>query len=287
MARRSRKRRKNGVGKLVVTLLLVGLLAIGCGWLINRLIVQGYLFGSDLEPNGPNTGTLPPDNPPSEPGGQHEEPPLPAVTEAQLSMQSFRCYLPQVGALSNVSGAEGLVQQLSQQNYPAAYAQEGGFFKVFAGIYAERDAAQAVGTLLQQLGHDVFIKEIILPGGRYDVAGSMADYFAQAAQQVTALEGAFGQMLRPTAIDGEQAASLQRQVDAAHERLSTMGATGDAVRFHSQLLEACADLLGAANQLCSYLDSSNEMDLLQMQVSLMEFVLDYLTVQQTAGEILA
>lgn len=283
--RTGRRKKKKKSGRLIGTLILVGLLAIGCGWTINRLIVQGYLFRPAIERDDPNVSDLPPVDPPGQDEGEGTGDPTP-VTEARLKLQSFRFYLLQVGALSNEVSAENLVRRLAADGYPGAYIKEGKFYKVFAGIYSQKEAADAVSQMLKELKHEVFVKEAAIAGGDYTVNDSNAPYFAASADHLTAIDSAFGDLLAASSIDGAKASTLKEQVDGAHERLSALNPSEGLTPYHSALLDACAELLAAVNQLNTYLESNNELDLIQTNSSLLDFALDYQAVQSIIRDLL-
>lgn len=282
MRRRSRRRKKKS-GRLIGTFVLVGLLAIGCGWMINRLVVQGYLFRPAIVQDDPDVSDLPPvDAPVPE---KEDGDPAP-VTEAQLKMQSFRFHLVQVGALGSESAAEGLVQQLEREGYPGSYVKDGGYYKVFAGIYSQKEAALAITQLLKELKPDAWAKEVTLTGVDAQVTGASAPYVAAAKESLAAIDAAFAELLAAASVDSTKAIALRQQVDGAHERLSALSPSEQMTPYHSALLDACAELLAAVNQLNTYLESNDQSDLLQTNSSLMDFALDYQTVQSIIRDIL-
>lgn len=285
MQRRSRRRKKKRKsGRLIGTFLLVGLLAIGCGWMINRLIVQGYLFRPAIVREDPDVSDLPTVDPPGEEEEQDEPAP---VSEAQLKMRSFRFYLLQVGALNSASAAEGLVQQLETEGYPGAWVKEGGYYKVFAGIYSQKEAASAVGQMLKEQKHeDAWAKEVALAGVDAKVTGASATYVAAAKESLAAIDAAFADLLAASSVDAAKASALKQQVDRAHERLSALTPNEAMIPYHSALMDACADLLATVNQLSNYLDSNDQADLLQTNSSLMDFALNYQSVQSIIRNIL-
>ncbi len=282
MRRRSRRRKKKS-GRLIGTFVLVGLLAIGCGWMINRLIVQGYLFRPAIVQDDPDLSDLPSVDPPVQSEGDDDPAP---VTAAQLQMRPFRFYLVQVGALANESSASSLVQRLEAEGYPGAYMKEGQYYKVFAGIYSQKEAADAIGQMLEQHKHDFYVKEVALVGIDAQVTGSSASYAADAQEELAAIDVAFAELLAASSVDSAKALALKQQVDKAHERLSALSPSEEMVPYHSALLDACAELLAAVNQLNTYLDSNDQSDLLQTSSSLMDFALGYQRVQSIIHDIL-
>lgn len=282
MRRRSRRKKKKS-GRLVGTFILVGLLAIGCGWMINRLIVQGYLFRPAIVQDDPDVSDLPSVDPPVQ--SEEEDDPVP-VAEAQLQMQPFRFYLVQAGALETEGSAQGLVKRLEADGYPGAYTKEGEYHKVFAGIYSQKAAADAIGQMLKEQRHDNWVREITLAGVDAKVIGSNAAYIAAAKDDLAAIDAAFADLLAASSVDNTKALALKQQVDRAHERLSALSPSEQMVPFHSALLDACAELLAAVNQLSTYLESNDQADLLQTNSSLIDFALGYQTVQSIIRDIL-
>jgi len=282
MRRRSRRKKKKS-GRLIGTFILVGLLAIGCGWMINRLIVQGYLFRPAIVQDDPDVSDLPSVDPSVQ--SEEDDDPVP-VTEAQLKMQPFRFYLVQAGALETEGRARGLVQRLEADGYPGAYVKEGEYYKVFAGIYSQKEAADAIGQMLKEQQHDNWVKEITLAGADAKVTGSGAAYIAAAKDDLAALDAAFADLLAASSVDSTKALALKQQVDRAHERLSALSPGEQMVPFHSALLDACAELLATVNQLSAYLESNDQADLLQTNSSLMDFALGYQKVQSIIRDIL-
>jgi guanyl-specific ribonuclease Sa len=283
---RSRKRRrKQKSGRWVLILLVTGLLAVGCGWVLNELLIQGYLWSPAVTADDPEVG-----NPTSEqlqpPKSNDPEPVQPTVTESRVDLPAHTFYLLQVGALSNEAGAERLVQQLADLGYPGSYAKDGVFFKVYAGIYPEREAAQAVKQLLEQQGQSAFVKEDSLPGAAYAVTGGMANYFASANDRLAAIDQAFAVCLTASSIDAAIISNLQQRVDTAHQALSALTPPTDLQPFHAAMLEACTELLATVNRIEEYLNSNDETELLKAESSLMDFAIHYQQAQSIIRNIL-
>lgn len=287
--RTRKRRRQQKSGRLVLLLLVAGLLAIGCGWLLNRLIVQGYLWSPAVTTEDPvvqQPGTNQPD-PDPDPGSGTSQPNTPTVTEASVVLAASKFHLIQVGALSSDTSAQNLIRQLAAQGYPGAYTHDDKYYRVFAGIYPEQAAADVVGQSLEQLlKNKVFVKEVSWSAVNRQVTGSLAGYFAAAKDPLAAVDHAFATCLAAEAVDQVKIADLQQQVDAAHQALSALTPPAELQSLHATLLEACTDLLATANQIKQYLDTNDELELLGAQSSLMDFAQLYQQVHSIVQNIL-
>lgn len=278
---RLKRRRKKKSSRLLSSLLVAGLLAVGCGWLINTLFIQGYLWSPTVATKAPvvQEPTTPTKNPVTE-----QE--APATTESQVKLQSFQYYLVQVGALGSEASAEKLVKQLETQGYAGSYAKEGDFFKVYAGIFAQKEAAQATGAILKQLKQVALVKEVVLPGESFPVTGTLAGYFATANEKLAVIDSSFSQLLSASSIDQAKAEELRLKVETAHQALVSLTPPAELQTFHAAVLDASAWLLTSTKQLKEYLESNNELSLQSADSSLMEFARVYQTVHLIIRNIL-
>ena len=279
---RSKRRRNKKSGRLLRSLLVAGLLAVGCGWLINTLFVQGYLWAPAVGTRDPVVQDPSTQNP--NPSTGKETPP--AATESQAKLGAFQFYLVQVGALGSEASAQNLVKKLETQGYPGSFAKEGDLFKVYAGIYQQKAAASAAGEFLRQLKHNVVIKDVTLPGGSFSVTGAEAIYFATANEKLAAIDAVFNDLLAASSIDQSKAGELRQRVEIAHQTLASLTPPSQLQTLHAALLDASAWLLTSTKQLEEYLKSNNELNLLSSESSMMEFAQAYQTMYSIIRNIL-
>lgn len=260
------KRRKKRSSTGIWLFLGVCLLAIFCGWTINTLLVKNYLWAPVV--NRPQ-----PQGPGEQPGGDGPTPPVvvPVIDSAKLTLGSFTVYRVQVSALSTEDKAQALVAKLNGQGYPASYQLDAGFYKVSAGLYADKAAAQAAGELLRQLGYQILVRETSWSGGEYTVRGELAPYIAAAAEPVAVLEAAVGQLLSTQQMSPAQVSTLKDDVDAAGQALSMLNPPSSAMPAHSELIRSSALLLSSATELSQYLEGKGDDHMVKAVGSLMDF----------------
>ncbi len=262
-----RNRRKKKHSQSIIWLLLgTSLLAVACGWGINTLLVKNYLWAPVV--NRPN-----PDDPGQQTGGGGTTPPVvPAIESAEITLGGFTVFRVQVSALSTEDKAQALITKLNTQGYPASYLFDAGSYKVSAGLYADKAAAQAAGELLGQLGYQVWVRESGWSGGAYAIRGELAPYIAAAAEPVAMIEAALGQLLSAEQMTPTQASSLKDDVDAAGQALSMLKPPASATQAHSALIRSSALILSAVTELCQYVEGQGDQELMRALGSLMEFI---------------
>ncbi|MGI6344883.1 MAG: SPOR domain-containing protein [Bacillota bacterium] len=276
-SRRSRQRRKKS--NLIPALIISGILAILCGYIINSLLVNGYLWAPAIKDNPE------PDPPQTEPDPDPEPPdPDPEVTSARLKIKGLTCYVLQVGALSSEANAQGLLQRLQQAGYPGAIRQEGELHKVSVGIFDNREAALAVREMLKDEDVDGFVREVSLEPGDWTINDARAGYFARLAEVVAELEALSAEMLRPGSINYDRGKAMQQQIEQAAQLLQSAQYPVDCQALQGQMVAATESLRQAISDLVQFLTYNDEQFRVLAESNLLEFVLNYQVVSQTLHE---
>ncbi len=268
---RSRRRSKKRVfpWRQLGVLLLVGALAVICGWMINTLLLQGYLW-APIPPggDGPSIGNQP-DPTVNEPQHQQEDPPADATV--QLELRSVRFYLTQVGAVGTQAGANTIISTLQEQGTAAAYHYDGQLYRVFAGIFAEQEAAGALVTWLKSIGVDAFVKEISWPTSKGQIAGEKGAYFAVVKPAIAEMEEVFALLLTAQGLDREQIISLQTEVQEAQTTLAQAQPPSSLTTLHTQLEAAVDKLKGALDGARQFVELADDNGRLLSESRLIEF----------------
>lgn len=279
LSRSSRRRkRKPALGlswRFFGLLLLVAGLAVICGWVINTLLVQGYLWAPVEQTELPGQGEQP------AAGGTIETPPAGSDGEinddspVEIRQDSRRFYLTQLGAMSTKGAADRLTIDLAAQGQAAAYHFDGDLYRVFGSISIDKATAEAIVAMNKASDRDAFVKEIFLPALNKELVGAEAHYFQEVAVVVDSLEDAFISLLEDANLDAVRLDGLQKQLKEAKNSLWQKEAGAELSPLHEQLLAAAdrlGDTLAAA---AKFMSTSDDQARLQGENGLIEFLFLY------------
>lgn len=282
-AQKKRKRKKAFPWRQLGIFTLVGALAILTGWMINTLVVQGYLWAPvDQDPPG-QVGTQP-DPPPDDPGPSDNKPPV-SVT-ADVNLRSVQFYLTQVGAVGTEAGAKALVNDFNEKGNAAAYHFDGQLYRVFAGISADKAASDALGEMFRSMQIDAFTKEVSWSGRKGQVTGVAGAYLATVQPAITEMENAFATLLGTQALGQDQINSLQSAVANAQATLTQTEPASDVARLHSALVAAANELKSAVDATRQFIETGNDHSRFASEGNLIEFAQLYQGFAQEIGVLL-
>ncbi|NLY53330.1 MAG: SPOR domain-containing protein [Firmicutes bacterium] len=258
MRSRRRRRRKPSPWRQIGVYVFVGVLAIICGWVINTLLVQGYLWAPSIPKVDPvNEGPqdpVPEDPVPEDPGSL----PQPSEQTAQISLRSARLYLTQIAAVENKGGADALIAKLREQGYAGAYHYDGKLYRVFAGIFADKAAADALGQMLKASQIDSFTKELSWPASEATISGAYATYFDDVQPALKAIEKVFFDLLDTKGFDQSTLAHLQSSMQEASNVLSQANPDKALESLHADLLTACTQLQEAVRAVEQFMTTGDD-----------------------------
>lgn len=249
---------------------MVGALAILCGWMINTLLLQGYLWAPiDQGPDNQGIGGQPDPFPNETDPNDKEEPP--ASTTAEVNLRSVRFYLTQVGAIGSETGANALIDSLKEQGNAAAYHFDGQLYRVFAGIFADKAAADAVGEMFKSMQIDAFTKEVSWAASKGEVKGAFGAYLTTMQSAIAEMEDTFSVLLGTQALDQGQITKLQSAVQTAQSTLAQAQPTSELSTLHNLLLAAVNKLKGAVDATRQFIETGNDHSRFTSESSLIEF----------------
>lgn len=247
---------------------LVGALAILSGWMINTLLVQGYLW-APVEQDPPGQIGNQPDPTPNNPDPNDEQPPV-NVT-ADISLRSVEFYLTQAGAVGTEAGANALISDFNEKGNAAAYHFDGQLYRVFVGISADKGAADALGEMFRSTQIDAFTKEISWASSEGQVTGAAGAYLATAQSAITEMENAFSALLGTQALDQDQVVRLQSAVATAQTTLTQAQPASDVSRLHNSLMAAANKLKSAVDAARQFIETGNDHSRFASEGNLIEF----------------
>lgn len=269
MRSRKRSRKKFFPWRQLGVLALVGAVAILCGWMINTLLLQGYLWAPAEQQPGPITDAQPDPNPNITEPTDEEKPP--ANKTAQVSLRSMQFYLTQVGAVGTESGANTLIKDLQEQGNAAAYHFDGQLYRVFAGIFADKAAADALGQMFKSMQIDAFTKEVAWPASKGELTGPAGAYIAVAQPAIAAIEETFLALLGTQGLDQAQVIKLQSSLQTARAALAQVSPSSELTALHSDLLAAGNKLKAAVDAIRQFIETGNDHSRFMSESGLIEF----------------
>lgn len=285
MRSRRRSRKKSFPWRPLGVLILVGALAIICGWMINKLLLQGYLWAPvDQEPEPVIGGQPEPD--PSLPQPE-EEPASPVAETAEVELRSVKFYLTQVGAVSSEAGANSLIKDLQERGNAAAYHFDGQLYRVFAGIFADPAAADGLGAVLKSMQIDAFTKEVAWSASKGQLTGEAGGYFKAAQPAITSMEEAFSLLLGAQNLDRDRIINLQSAVQAAQTTLAQIQPGTDMKGLHNELSTACNKLKSAIDAARQFVETADDHSRLISESGLIEFAELYQRFVKTIKDLLS
>ncbi len=268
---RSRKRSKKRTfpWRQLGVLVLVGALAIICGWMINTLLLQGYLWAPGEPGDGALIGNQPDPTPNESEPNNEQEPSAPVTTQVEL--RSVRFYLTQVGAVGTEAGANSLISTLQEQGTAGAYHYDGELYRVFAGIFAERAAADGLSILLKSMQIDAFVKEMAWPTCKGELTGEAGAYFEVVKPAIAEMEETFSLLLSAQGLDRNQIITLQSSIQEAQTTLAQARPAADFNQLHSKLVAASDKLKAALDGARQFVETANDHSRLLSESRLIEF----------------
>lgn len=197
-----------GLARTVVSLLAVGLLAAGVGYGLGLYLTGALSSGSSVAENGsspPDSVVIDMDVDQDSPSGEEPDPGLdqapgpeetnggPDETEAtpvtapasrEVSVAPVMLYGVQLGVFSNAENAQVFVQELNSADIAGAVVQVDGY-RVWTGMFVDRDSARQLAEQLQALGYEAFVTErrigydVLLQGSSAETLDILADAIAR------------------------------------------------------------------------------------------------------------
>lgn len=269
MRSRKRSRKKSIPWRQLGVLALVGAAAILCGWMINTLLLQGYLW-APAESKQPGPVIEQPDPTPSVKEPVNEGKPPISVT-AQVNLSSVKFYLTQVGAVGTEAGAKSLIDDFKEQGNAAAYHFDGQLYRVYAGIFADKAAADALGQMFKSMQIDAFTKEVAWPASKGELKGAAGAYFSAVQAAIAEIEETFSALLGTQGLDRNQVVKLQSEVQAAQATLTDAQPTSELAALHKDLLAAGNKLRSAVDATRQFVETGNDHSRFVSESSLIEF----------------
>lgn len=283
-AQKKRKRKKAFPWRQLGIFTLVGALAILTGWMINTLVVQGYLW-APVEQNPPGPVGNQPDPTPDAPGPSDDDTPPVNVT-ADVNLRSVQFYLTQVGAVGTEAGAKALVSDFNENGNAAAYHFDGQLYRVFVGIFADKAASDALGEMFRSMQIDAFTKEVSWASRKGQVTGAVGAYLGTVQPAIAEMENAFSTLLGTQALGQDQINSLQSAVANAQTTLTQTQPTSDVSRLHSALVAAANKLKSAVDATRQFIETGNDHSRFASEGNLIEFAQLYQGFAQEIGVLL-
>lgn len=269
LRRSRRKRAQKQSWRLAVMLTIIGAAAILCGWLINTLLVQGYLWAPARPGVGQVEEPLVPDDAALTDDEAEEQVPEQSVT---ISWPANTVYLTQVGAMGNEAGANKLILQLQEQGYAGAYHFDGKIYRVFAGIYANKGAADALGATLRTMKMDAFTKEMAWEGGQWTLSGSEGAYWAKAQPVLENMAKILTELLRGENLTESAGTKFKSNLQTALQVLQDAAPAHGLGGLHRDLLNAGKKMQEAVDQFSQYISTNNDRRRIAAESALIEFV---------------
>ncbi len=272
MRSRRRSRKKAIPWRQLAIWILVGAIAILCGWMINTLLLQGYLWAPAETNMDPVIGQQPDPVPNNSSLTEKKEP---SDATAQIKLRSVQYFLTQVGAIGTEAGANALIEGLKEQGNPAAYHFDGELYRVFAGIFTDKAAADALGQMFKSSQVDAFTKEVAWPAVSGTLEGAAGAYFSVVQPAIVVMEDAFAHILSTNGLDQAQLAKMQSSVQAAQATLSEASPGNDLVTLHNDLQAACSKLKNTIDALKQFIETGDDRSRFAGESQLIEFTSYY------------
>lgn len=262
-----RRARKTFPWRTLGVLTVVGAIAILCGWLINTLLLQGYLWAPVEQIEGP-IGVLP--------GEDAKKQPQQAVEEAanirvEVNLPAVSFYLTQVGAVGTEAGASAVVANMKEEGNAAAYHYDGELYRVFAGIFKQREAADATSKMFKSMQIDAFTKEVAWPVSKGTLTGAVGSYYKSVDSAVQAMHATFMDMLNAQNLGRQEVDAMRSLLQEAEASLGKAEPTVDVTALHQELTDACVKLKYTVDALHRFITTSDDNSRFASEGGLIEF----------------
>ncbi len=269
MSSRKRSRKKSIPWRRLGVLALIAAAAILCGWMINTLLLQGYLWApADPKHPDPVVDKQPDPTTPNKPTDE-EKPPVGAT--AQVDLPAAKFYLTQVGALGTESSANALTKDLKEQGNAATYHYDGQLYRVYAGIFADKAAADALAQMFKSMQIDAFTKEVSWPASKGELKGAAGAYFPTVQPAVAEIEKAFSDLLGAQDLDRNQVIKMQSALQTAQATLTATQPAPELADLHSNLLAASKKLSSVVDATRQFIETGNDQSRFVSESGLIEF----------------